>query len=140
MLLLSQLLESNQQPSTSDGDNISTWLLTCSIVSSKMLPQVCLGGEETDFSCLVGMELNDVITSSVRSDIVIVNIIAARFKEYLSVHKSNLNCIVTKLCRPQLRRTLREFIRLRYPRCQMLVKLNDNKIKYAIREKKKGDL
>ena len=46
-----------------------------------------------------------------------------------------MNCIVTKLCPPRFRRTLREFIRLHYPRRLMPVKLDDDKIKYVIREK-----
>ena len=46
--------------------------------------------------------------------------------------------IVTKLCPPQVRCTSRDFIKLYNPRSLMQVKLNNNKIKYIIREKKKG--
>ncbi len=51
---------------------------------------------------------------------------------------TTIRCIVTKLCPPILRRTLHDFIRLHRSGRPMPTKLDDAKIKYVIREKKKG--
>ena len=77
--------------------------------------RICLGVTEMLFMCLAQSYL----------------------KFIFSIHKHS--CIVTKLCPPRFRRTLREFIRLHYPRRLMPVKLDGDKIKYVIREKENGN-